>query len=204
MELMFIRHAQNERDATTDPPLSALGRGQAERLGERARTWAKPEALFVSPSLRAQETAAPLSSALDIPAITVAWLREIDLPPGSKIATRGVGVPDAELLGPFRERVTEGLLATMAERGARPVGAGRWRISEPARRLVFVGHGGANAVAMESILGLEVVPWIWYRFTFAHASISRMKTFPLDDGSFAFGLVRHGDVGHLPKELRSG
>src|SRR6266581_3992540 len=57
-EIWLVRHADCYQDMveTEDPPLSALGRSQAQRLAERIRH-AKPAAVFCSPYRRALETA---------------------------------------------------------------------------------------------------------------------------------------------------
>src|SRR6266550_1715916 len=57
-EVWLVRHADSYRDMVVaeDPPLSALGREQAERLGERVRRM-KPAAVYSSPYRRATETA---------------------------------------------------------------------------------------------------------------------------------------------------
>jgi len=57
-ELWLVRHADCYRDMTEadDPPLSSLGRDQAQRLAERVRH-AKPAAVYSSPYRRAMETA---------------------------------------------------------------------------------------------------------------------------------------------------
>jgi len=70
MELLLIRHALPERVETedgspADPPLSAAGRAQAERMAR----WVAPEsigAVYASPLRRARETAAPLANALGV------------------------------------------------------------------------------------------------------------------------------------------
>src|SRR2546430_591911 len=57
-EIWLVRHADCYQDIveTEDPPLSALGRRQAQRLAERIRH-AKPAAVYCSPYRRALETA---------------------------------------------------------------------------------------------------------------------------------------------------
>ena len=57
-EIWLIRHADCYRDMTevSDPPLSAYGREQAQRLGERVRR-NPPAAVYSSPLRRAIETA---------------------------------------------------------------------------------------------------------------------------------------------------
>jgi probable phosphoglycerate mutase len=77
MELLLIRHALPERVETqdgspADPPLSAIGRAQAER----AARWLAAEkigAVYASPMRRARETAEPIARAIGI---------EIEVDPG--------------------------------------------------------------------------------------------------------------------------
>jgi broad specificity phosphatase PhoE len=69
-------------------------------------------------------------------------------------------------------------------------------------RLVLVGHGGTNAVALEYLLGLDGVPWPWERFNSNHASITRVRTTPLG-GGYIFGLFRFNDVAHLARADRT-
>src|SRR5688572_19457840 len=64
VNLLLIRHAEpdTEHGPRPDPPLSALGRAQADALA----AWLSGEglaAVYTSPLLRARETAGPLSSA---------------------------------------------------------------------------------------------------------------------------------------------
>ena len=66
MELLWVRHGEPERIAPgrgvpADPPLTALGREQAQRLA----AWLAPEpidAVISSPLRRATETAAPIAA----------------------------------------------------------------------------------------------------------------------------------------------
>jgi len=57
-EILLVRHADCYRDMTQaeDPPLSALGREQAQRLARRMEH-VKPDAVYSSPYRRAIETA---------------------------------------------------------------------------------------------------------------------------------------------------
>jgi probable phosphoglycerate mutase len=63
MELVLIRHGLPVRSQeTSDPPLSAVGRHQARRVGERLLE-ERFDAVFASTMLRAIETAEPLAAA---------------------------------------------------------------------------------------------------------------------------------------------
>jgi broad specificity phosphatase PhoE len=57
-EIWLVRHADcyQDMEEAADPPLSALGREQAKRLGERVRRIG-PAAVYASPFRRAMETA---------------------------------------------------------------------------------------------------------------------------------------------------
>jgi len=82
MELLLIRHGLPERvvneDGTpADPPLSATGRDQAERVArwlERAAI----DRIYASPLQRARETAAPLASRLGLRIELEHGVREYD------------------------------------------------------------------------------------------------------------------------------
>lgn len=61
-EIWLVRHADCYRDMieVSDPPLSAFGRDQARRLGERLRR-IPPAAVYSSPLRRATETASAIT-----------------------------------------------------------------------------------------------------------------------------------------------
>ena len=80
MEIILIRHGQPEwvRDGlnVVDPPLTELGRRQADLMGEALGDGDFDEVL-VSPLQRARQTAAPLYSALGRDEVIEPWLEEI-------------------------------------------------------------------------------------------------------------------------------
>src|SRR6185295_17679291 len=70
MELLLIRHALPERIETpdgspADPPLSAAGRAQAERMA-RWVSGEKVGAIYASPMRRARETAEALARVIGV------------------------------------------------------------------------------------------------------------------------------------------
>ena len=82
MELLLIRHALPERRETddgtpADPPLSALGRAQAEAMA-RWVAEEKLDAIYASPMRRARETAAPLELELGVEAVLEPGVVEMD------------------------------------------------------------------------------------------------------------------------------
>ena len=60
-EVWLVRHADvyDQREVVSDPPLSPLGRGQAERLAQRLKSL-EIDAVYSSPLRRALQTAAAL------------------------------------------------------------------------------------------------------------------------------------------------
>ena len=77
-ELWLVRHADCYRDMTAadDPPLSSLGRDQAQRLAERVRH-AKPAAVYSSPYRRAMETARAITDDVHIDSRLIEMALEI-------------------------------------------------------------------------------------------------------------------------------
>ena len=77
-ELWLVRHADCYRDMTEadDPPLSSLGRDQAQRLAERVRH-AKPAAVYSSPYRRAMETARAITDDVRIDSRLIEMALEI-------------------------------------------------------------------------------------------------------------------------------
>src|SRR5207245_6093712 len=77
-ELWLVRHADCYRDMTAadDPPLSSLGRDQAQRLAERVRH-AKPAAAYSSPYRRAMETARAITDDVRIDSRLIEMALEI-------------------------------------------------------------------------------------------------------------------------------
>lgn len=66
-EIWLVRHADcyDELDDVNDPPLSARGRDQAERLAHRVRR-AKPDAVYSSPYRRALQTARAITDDVNV------------------------------------------------------------------------------------------------------------------------------------------
>jgi 2,3-bisphosphoglycerate-dependent phosphoglycerate mutase len=138
-EVWLVRHgdcyAGQGRDRSArgddDPPLSARGRQQARRLGERIRR-VGVTAVYSSPLRRAVETARSMTDRVEIePRLTSVataldqnGLRREAEDPGQVIARMGAAVADA--------------VAT-----------------HPGRRVVMVGHGVAITTYLTHIMGLE-------------------------------------------------
>ena len=67
--VIVIRHAEQETDAGSDPPLSAAGRARASRLGRLFGDFGSPghlDAIYVAPTIRDRMTAVPLAGRLGL------------------------------------------------------------------------------------------------------------------------------------------
>lgn len=165
-ELLLVRHGESAPyeegvphpllDGHGDPPLAPHGRVQAEHLARRLVA-ERVDAIYVSPLVRTQETAAPLARALGIDPVVEADLREVHLG-----AWEG---------GLFRQRVRERdpLAVRMfaeerwdvipgaesnADLAARVRGAiDRIAAAHPGGRVVVVAHAGVIGTALALAAG---------------------------------------------------
>lgn len=225
MELVLVRHAEPQWAldglAVDDPPLTARGQDQAVLLADRLAAAEAFDEVWVSPLVRARETASPLLARLDADEMVAPWLEEIRNPiwqgsPAEKASAafaadrarpaheRWEGLPGGEPVRDFVVRMRAGASLFLAERGITPMREDLpvWRVDGPARRFLCVAHAGTNSIIMCHLLGLQPTPWEWDRFVMNHASITRLEAMPVGDG-FAFGVSRLSDVEHLPAELRT-
>lgn len=225
MEIVLIRHGQPEwvRDGlnVVDPPLTELGRQQAECVG-RALGGEQFDRIIVSPLRRARQTAEPLRTAVGFDEEIQPFLEEIREPnwhgTPAELASaaydeekarpaelrwdgvRGGGEPPRE----FVERVRAGAVdfwATLGMYRAKqtlPI----WHLDQPDFRIAVVAHAGTNGVLLCHLLGLDPVPWEWDRFVTHHASITRLESFEMGDGH-TFALSRLSDLEHLPGDART-
>lgn len=221
MWLTLIRHAEPayvvDGIAWTDPGLTERGWRQARLVGERVSRW-KVDEIWVSPMVRARETAEPVTELTGVEPLTMDWLQEIQNPPewdGSPAdeieeffahsADRTVeelweGAPGGESFRDFHRRVDEGLEKTFSERGiTRALEAHLWDGVDE-RRVVVVAHGGTNALILGMLLGVEPTPWEWDRFTHVHSGVSRLISLPTA-GHHSWSLRALSDRSHLPAGL---
>jgi broad specificity phosphatase PhoE len=144
VQIRLIRHAQPSYVTagilTNDPPLTQLGRRQAQLLAQR--DWGRVDEIWVSPMVRARQTAEPI--------------------------------------------VTDDLHPNL------------WTEPDDAS-ILYVAHGGTNAVSIGHLLGADPTPWEWDRFDSAHTSVATIRTKPVSR-AIAFGMVGFGDTSHLPPD----
>ena len=227
MEIVLVRHGQPEwikDDLNVDnPPLTELGFAQSECVA-KALEGEHFDEIWVSPLVRAQQTAAPLLARRKISAgssVTQNWLEEIRNPlwhgtprekadaayreERSRIAEkRWDGLTDGEPVRDFVTRIHKGAETFLDERGvtASPQDLPVWHIKDPDRKILCVAHAGTNSVFIGHILGLAPTPWEWERLVIGHASVSVVETLQLGDG-ITFGLTQLSGLEHLPVASRT-
>src|SRR5882672_2853078 len=159
MELLLIRHALPERIETddgspADPPLSALGRAQADRMAG----WVAAEkigAIYTSPMRRARETAEPLARAvgaeiaIDPGLVEMDHLSDVylpleqlkaeDYPRWQEMVQRG-GLYAGVDLAAFRNNVVASVERAIA--------------ANPGGRVALVCHGGVINAWAGHVLGI--------------------------------------------------
>ena len=176
MDLLWVRHGEPERVAPgtgvpADPPLTARGREQSERLA----AWLAVEPIDVvlsSPQRRAIETAEPIARAHGLEMQVVEGLVEYDVRSDSYIPMEELrATRDPQLAAMYEGR--------WEDFGAESAGTFRIRVAatldelvsaHPGRRVVAVCHGGVINVALAVVLGLDRHLWFEPHYT----SLSRM------------------------------
>lgn len=227
MEIVLVRHGQPEwvkQDLNVDnPPLTDVGHEQARHVAT-ALVGENFDEIWVSPLVRAQQTASPLLADRMVepgPLVTQSWLEEIRNPlwhgtPREKADAayreersrsaeqRWEGLSGGESVRDFVSRIHQGATYFLQERGITateqqlPV----WHIENPDKKILCVAHAGTNSVFIGHLLGLDPTPWEWERFILGHASISRLVSLQIGDGHI-FGLNKLSDVEHIPTDQRT-
>jgi 2,3-bisphosphoglycerate-dependent phosphoglycerate mutase len=168
--LYLIRHGQSDFDSEEmlstprgeqfDPPLSALGREQAEKLARRLLVMDPPAVVYTSAMRRTRETIAPYVAATGTNAREDADLIEAHIGEWERVSFRDIlasdssmlhrlrhqeplwrNAPGVEQLAPFRARVN-GAIEGILER-------------HPEGNVVVVCHGGVINAYLAPILGID-------------------------------------------------
>ena len=159
MELLLIRHGLPERvvneDGTpADPPLSAKGRDQAERVA-RWLEGVSSDRLYSSPLLRARETAQPLATLRGLPVEIEPAVREYDADSALYIPMEDLKEHDYEQ---WKVLVSGGYAAEvdfLAFRGEVVTGVEQIIADNPGRRVVVFCHGGVINAWAAHVLGMK-------------------------------------------------
>lgn len=176
MELLLIRHAEPVRveSATgiADPPLTAAGRSQADRLAG----WLSVETIdhvCTSPLRRAEETAAPIAAARDLVAEVIPGLAEFDAEASSYIPMEELKATGDPRLAAMVEGRWEELGSQVdpevfrAEVVATVTGVAR---DHPGRKVAVVCHGAVINAYLGDVIGTPRLLWFEPRYT----SVSRV------------------------------
>ena len=159
MELLLIRHGLPERvvneDGTpADPPLSAKGRDQAERVA-RWLEGVSIDRLYSSPLLRARETAQPLATLRGLAVEIEPAVREYDADSALYIPMEDLKEHDYEQ---WKVLVSGGYAAEvdfLAFRGEVVTGVEQIIADNPGRRVVVFCHGGVINAWAAHVLGMK-------------------------------------------------
>lgn len=197
MDLLLIRHALPVRiedgDGPADPELSDEGWRQAGALA----AWLADEAIevmVVSPLRRAQETAEPLASLLELEVATVDGLAEFDRNAPWYIPIEELKAADdprwhAMIAGDwdldpveFQRSVVEAVDGIIAD--------------NPGRTVAAVCHGGTINAYLSAVLGLDKLMF----FVPDYTSVSRVRA----SRSGPRSLVSLNETGHLRFANRAG
>lgn len=176
MEIVLVRHALPVRidggpgHGPADPGLAERGFVQARRV-IRGLAGDEVDAVYVSPALRAQQTAQPLLESLGLPATQDAGIAEFDTADSSYVPIeelRASNDPRWELLregnlysagvdpAAFRQRVVDAVEAIVA--------------AHPGGRAVLFSHAGTINAYAGHVLGQDKTIW----FGPAYCSITRI------------------------------
>jgi broad specificity phosphatase PhoE len=215
LEILLVRHGESEGNAQdrmqgrSDFPLTELGRNQARRLGawlaERRLEW---HALYVSPLLRAKETAELVRAAAGGPAPTPEpGLAEIH-------AGELEGMNFVEIVERFPSYTARGVggIGDFAEFGGEGYDEVQARAADLYRRLeashrghaervLCVGHGGLNFQLLKQLI-CEPVPRVCIvRMGNCSATLVRFRE---RRGTFMGEIVWHVPIELMGGESRDG
>jgi broad specificity phosphatase PhoE len=231
MQIYVVRHGQSTHNANQDiphnpdPPLTALGREQAQMTAialQEAHLAAV--ALYASPQRRALETASALQNALALPAhilpdlCEAGGLREHAGLCRDDILSEWPGVTlDARITasGWWTGGRSEDEEAVFYERAAQATTLLHARHGESADTIIVVTHGRFGSALISTMLGLG--PAGYSRYPFNNCAISRVDYDPhaqvsyapppvgpdREDTRQAVRLLFHNQTAHLPPSHRT-
>lgn len=152
-------HAENRYAGRTDVALTAVGRRQAEELGDWARRRGV-DAVACSPLGRARQTARPAAAALGLTPQVVDGLREVDFGWAEGRTIGELAAEDAAAVAAFREDAEAGAFPGSeppSVAGARARDALRaLAAAHPGGSVLVVAHNTVLRAALCLLLGLPV------------------------------------------------
>jgi broad specificity phosphatase PhoE len=219
MRIFLVRHAQPawivEGRGRNDPHLTDLGLRQASALAD-ALGQERFDAAWISPALRARQTAAPLLERLGMEPRLIHDLREVGTPDYEKESPETIrqrmaearfrpveawwdGYPGGEAIRPFCDRVSGAISTELHALGGRvAVDSGEriWTGLPHKYNVLVVSHAGTSGAALAALLGVPQAPWPWQRFRLGHAGYALLHASLVAHGA-VWALDRFNDQEHL-------
>ncbi len=162
--VILLRHgestwnAEGRRQGQLDPPLSALGRSQAEAVASALAEEAAISEIVASDLARAWRTAEACAERLGVAPATDTRLREMDIGRWAGQLRGAVEAAEPERLARITagEDLPRGGAERLADLHARVTAAVAERVEAcPGGTLLIVSHGGPVRVQVASLLGCE-------------------------------------------------
>ena len=223
MRIVLVRHGEpawvEDGVNRDDPRLTDRGRRQAF-MTAAALADRQFDQVWVSPKLRARQTAAPFVELTGVDTVVHPFLEEIRNPDWEGTdhnalevfaahrrrdpAAQWDGLDGGEAVSDFHDRVTTGLNRALADLGVRRTNGGlpTWDVTDDDLSILAFAHAGTNSMVLSHLLGVAPVPWEWERFVTFHASVSEAITIPIGP-HHAFSLVNLSELGHLPVDMHT-
>jgi len=195
--LLFLRHGETDYpeeryycDQKVDPPLNERGREQADRIVARFEGLSV-KTVYVSPSLRARQTAAPTLKFLGLEPILAKELRERDFGAWEGLTTDEIDVRFPE----GRKMLFTNPMTYAPEGGENLISFGR-RIdgfvnekikAHRGSMILFVTHVGPIRAAVTTAVGIPITHY--RRLVVANGSLTRIDYTDSWPNLVAFSLV---------------
>ena len=206
LQLFLLRHGQTEFSRTNrfcgeiDPPLNAVGLRMADALADShgATPWT---AIYCSPRMRALQTATPLSQRARVPIQIDDGLREIAYGDWEGLTHDEVVAryPEAYTYwshDPASRGTPGGETAFKVAARATPV-IGHLRERYEDGRVLVVSHKATLRIIVCALLGMDVR---LFRERISQP-VGALTAFEITEAGAR--LTLHGDVSHLPADLRA-
>lgn len=162
MDLILIRHGQAQWNAdqggvNEDPPLTALGRKQAQRAGAYLRSEFRISALYASTMARARATAEIINEYLGLERIVyLDELREFSEDYSADMPHFASPLEALHLTEPVRPLQISRHYSTFQERvqrGLETILAAHLDLAETDAQIAVVSHGGVMGTILRSVTG---------------------------------------------------
>jgi broad specificity phosphatase PhoE len=218
--LTLIRHGEpdwspGDGPSVSDPTLTPFGIWQA-RASAQALVDREFDALYVSPYLRARETAAVVGEVIGMEPVVVEGLEEVGVNvegltqqqvdeyflAGSQrpLDEHWAGWPGSETFHDFHQRVTSAVTQILERHACRPRREHDftiWNLPAHKPSIAIVAHGGTNAVILTHLLDIRPVPWEWMRFETGLAAFSILHSRPIGPEGHVWSLQNFNCEEHL-------